>query len=94
MNVYHLRNIFSIIEENRSSCFYYKNVYTTYHYDDVNQYLLLHIRAVGRSENAGVPVLFGGHNLPLLVEIGLTDLPQSGGSMAPPAPPGTTPLHI
>ena len=31
-------------------------------------------RAVGRSENPGVPVLFGGHNLPPLVEIGLTDL--------------------
>jgi hypothetical protein len=28
------------------------------------------------SENRGVPVLFGGHNLPLLVEIGLTDLPK------------------
>ena len=27
-------------------------------------------RAVGRSENPGVPVLFGGHNLPPLVEIG------------------------
>ena len=33
-------------------------------------------RAVGRSENPGVPVLFGGHNLPPLVEIGLTDLPN------------------
>ena len=44
-------------------------------------------RAVGRSENLGVPVLFGGHNLPHLVEIGLTDLPKS-----PPAPPGTTGL--
>ena len=45
-------------------------------------------RAVGRSENPGVPVLFGGHNLPPLplVEIGLTDLPKSGGAMAPPAP--------
>ena len=32
-------------------------------------------RAVGRSENPGVPVLFGGHNLSPLVEIGLTDLP-------------------
>ena len=32
---------------------------------------------VGRSENPGVPVLFGGHNLPPLVEIGLTDLPKS-----------------
>ena len=31
-----------------------------------------------------------GHNLPPLVEIGLTDVPKSGGSMAPPATPGTT----
>ena len=37
-------------------------------------------RAVGRSENPGVPLLFGGHNLPHLVEIGLTDLPKSGGA--------------
>ena len=39
-----------------------------------------------------MPVLFGGHNLSPLVEIGLTDLPKSGGAMAPPAPPGTTGL--
>ena len=35
-------------------------------------------RAVWKSENPGVPVLFGGHNLPPsppLDEIGLTDLP-------------------
>ena len=31
-------------------------------------------RAVGRSENPGVPVSFGGHNLPPLVDIGLSDL--------------------
>ena len=37
-------------------------------------------RAVGRSENPGVPVLYGGQNLPPLVEIGLTDLPKSGGA--------------
>ena len=49
--------------------------------------------AVGRFKNPGVPVLFGGHNLPPLVEIGLTDLPKSGGVMAPPAPPGTTGLN-
>ena len=41
------------------------------------------IRAVGRSENLGVPVLFGGHNLPPLVEIGLTDPPKSGGARHP-----------
>ena len=37
-------------------------------------------RAEGRSENPGVPVLYGGHNLPPLVEIGLTDLLKSGGA--------------
>ena len=44
-------------------------------------------RAVGRFENPGVPVLFGGHNLPppTLVEIGLNDLPKS-------VPPGMTDL--
>ena len=51
-------------------------------------------RAVGMSENPGVPVLFGGYNLPLLVEIGLTDLPKSGGAMASPAPPGNTGLTL
>jgi hypothetical protein len=35
-------------------------------------------RAVGRSENSGVPVLFRRHNLPPLVEIGLTDQPKIG----------------
>ena len=40
-------------------------------------------RAVGRSENLGVPVSFGGHNLPPLVEIGLIDLPKSGGAGTP-----------
>ena len=43
-------------------------------------------RTIERSENPGVPVLFGGHDLPPLVEISLTDLPKSGG-----APPGITP---
>ena len=45
------------------------------------------LRAVGKSENPGVAVLLGGHNLPFLVELGLTDLPKSGGAIAPPAPP-------
>ena len=40
-------------------------------------------RAVGRFENPGVPVLFGGHNLSFLVEIGLTDLSKSGGAERP-----------
>ena len=38
-----------------------------------------YFRAVERSENSGVPVLFGGHKLPPMVEIGLTDLPKRGG---------------
>ena len=58
----------------------------------LTQFLFHHVyRAVVRSENPGVPVLFDGHNLPTLVEIGLTDLPKSGGAMTPPAPPWTTP---
>ena len=45
-------------------------------------------RAIGGSENLEVPVLFGGDNLPPLVEIGLSDLPKSwGGAIATPAPP-------
>ena len=42
---------------------------------------VLHSRAVGMSENPGVPLLFGGNNLSPLVEIGLTDLPKPGGAM-------------
>ena len=49
-------------------------------------------RAVGRSENPGVTVLFGGHNLLSLVEIGLSDLQKHGGTIASPAPLGTTDL--
>ena len=49
-------------------------------------------RAVGKFENPGIPVLFGGHNLSPLVEIQLTDLQKSGGAMKPPVPPGTTGL--
>ena len=37
-------------------------------------------RAVGRSENSGVPEVMWGHNLPPPVEIGLTDVPKIGGS--------------
>ena len=54
----------------------------------------LRFRAVGRSENPGVLVLFDGRNLPPLVEIGLTDLPKYGGAMSPLAPPGTTCLKM
>ena len=46
-------------------------------------------RAVGTSENQGV---LCSCNLLLLVEIGFTDLPKSGGVMAPLAPPAPTGL--
>ena len=37
----------------------------------------------------GGPVVKGGQNLPLLVGIGLTDLPNIGGASGPPGPPGS-----
>ena len=47
-------------------------------------------RAVGRSENIGAPVVMWGQNLPPpQVEIGLIDMPKSGGTMAPLASQGT-----
>ena len=52
-------------------------------------------RAVGWSENPGLLVSYGGHDLFSLVEIGLTDLPNTvDATAAPSAPPGTTPLII
>ena len=49
-------------------------------------------RAVARSENPGGHIVLGGNNVPPLVEIGLTDLPKSGGARVPPAPPLATGL--
>ena len=46
------------------------------------------------SENPGGHVVLGGDNVSPLVEIGLSDLPKSGGARAPPAPPFATGLHI
>ena len=52
--------------------------------------VLLHIgipcRAVARSENPGVLVVMDGDNVSPLVEIGLTDLPKTGGAEAPQPP--------
>ena len=53
---------------------------------------VLPVRAVARSENLGGHIVMGGDNVPPLVEIGLTDLPKSGGARAPPAPPLVTGL--
>ena len=51
-------------------------------------------RAVDRSENRGVPEVMWSHNPPPLSETGLTDIvtgltdmPKSGGAMAPPVTP-------
>ena len=52
-------------------------------------------RAVARSENPGGLIVLGGENLPPLVEIGLTDLPKTGGGgLSPPSPPLATALHM
>ena len=51
-------------------------------------------RAVARSENPGGHVVLGGDNVPPLVEIGLADLPKSGGARAPLAPPLATGLYL
>ena len=37
------------------------------------------IKAVARSENSGGHVVLGGDNVPFLVDIGLNDLPKTGG---------------
>ena len=44
------------------------------------------VRAVARSKNPGGHIVLGGDNVPPLVEIGLTDLPKSGGARAPRPP--------
>ena len=44
-------------------------------------------RAVARSANSEGQVVLGGDNVPPLVEIGLTDLPKTGGGTCPPGPP-------
>ena len=49
----------------------------------INLYIVYLIKMEGRSENPGVPVLFDGHSLPPLVEIGLTGLPKSGHPQGP-----------
>ena len=69
---------------------YKKNWFANKTYSEINLDSCLHFsltRAVGRSENPGVPVLFGGNNVPPLAEIGLTGLSKSGGAMAPPGTP-------
>ena len=50
------------------------------------------LRAVARSENPGGLVVLGGDNVSPRVEIGLTDLPKTGGALATPAPPLATVL--
>ena len=46
-----------------------------------SSFYFYHSRALGRSENPGVAVMIWWHNLPLLVEIGFTDLPESRGAI-------------
>ena len=44
------------------------------------------LRHAARVKNLGGHIVLGGDNLPPLVEIGLTDLPKSGGARAPRPP--------
>ena len=55
-------------EDNQNSCSSSGTKFSTE--ESLENQTTLDHRAVGRSENPGVPVLFGGHNLPPLVEIG------------------------
>jgi hypothetical protein len=52
----------------------------------INRGSVLHSDA-GRWKTLGGPVVIGGDNLPFPVGIGLTDLPNIGGPVAPLAPP-------
>ena len=45
-------------------------------------------RAVGRSENLKEHAECGGHNVPPLAEIWLTDLQKNGGGLVPTNPSG------
>ena len=65
--------IFDFLITYSTNIFYLRNI-------DKKSIFLDYLRAVRRSENLGVPVLFGGYNLPPLVNIGLTDQPKSGGA--------------
>ena len=51
-------------------------------------------RAVARSENPGGLVVLGGDNVPHLVEIGLTDLPKTGGHVPPWSPRLQQPCYL
>ena len=55
-------------------------------------YIVRTSRAVARSENTGGHIVLGGDNVPPLVEIGLTDLPKTGGHVVPLGPPLATGL--
>ena len=52
----------------------------------INFQILMVDRAVARSEIPGGLAVLGGDNVSPLVEIGLADLPNIGGTKAPPAP--------
>ena len=64
----------------------------------LNTYLLTCLHGdVGRSTNLGGRVVMHGPNLPALVEIGLTDLPKTGGGERgerPPVPSLPTSLNL
>ena len=48
--------------------------------------VIIHSRAVARSEIPGELVVLGGDNVSPLLKIGLADLPNIGGAFSPPSP--------
>ena len=91
--VLNAQNSLQITHRNRSLLFYIRvDNETALELD--NKKLNICSRAVARSENLGGHVLLGGDNVPPLVEIGLTDLPKSGGGTCPPTPPLATGLLL
>ena len=69
---------------------FYTNMYDSSHVFTNPEFSICYVsRAVARSENLGGLVVQGGDNVPPLVEIGLTDLPKTGGLKPPPS----SPLH-
>ena len=69
---------------------FYTNMYDSSHVFTNPEFSICYVsRAVARSENLGGLVVQGGDNVPPLVEIGLTDLPKTGGLKPPPQLPSS-----
>ena len=59
----------------------------------LHSFTLFSATTEAETENPEGHIVLGGDNVPHLVEIGLSDLPKTGGARAPPAPPLATGLR-